>query len=240
MTRIIGKGLIATPCCHSVYSTPVYGSINLGATAYWTDGYQENSLATSVGGLRKCKCGAFYFLKDTVGLGLTTDPDIQPAQPVLATDLANATLSDKKHIELAARRAYWHHLNHPYREQYRAHRDKLNKKPTWKQALGKRLLNWLTINKPKPVDHNKPFSMPKYQPTQLQTDNMQRLLDLLLNDENEAKIALLDIAELYRELGRYEQANTALDAYTGVHDQRRRDAIRFLVKDRLTGPARHR
>lgn len=240
MTRIVGKSLIGTPCCHSVYYTPLYGSINYSATAYWTDGYKENSLATSVDGLRKCKCGAFYFLKDAVGLGTNTDPDIQPAQPVLAADLADATLSDQKPIELAARLAYWHYLNHPYREQYRAHRDKLNKKPTRIQALSKNLLDWMTINKKPPADPNKPFSMPDYQPSQLQIDNMERLLELLLNIENEAKTNLIDIAEIYRELGRIDQASAALDMHTGVNDQRRKDAVRFLIKDRLTGPARHR
>ena len=75
------------------------------------------------GGLRKCKCGEFYLLADALAMGLAADSDTPPAQFILAADLADATQSRNKSIELAARREYWRFLNHDYRDLYREHRE---------------------------------------------------------------------------------------------------------------------
>ncbi len=79
------------------------------------------------GGLRKCKCGEFFLLADAIALGLAADSDTPPAQFILAADLADATQSRNKSIELAARREYWRFLNHDYRDLYRAHREEEDK-----------------------------------------------------------------------------------------------------------------
>ena len=105
MTRITGHSLIATPCCRTLYSTPRYGSINLSAFAYWTDGSKEHSLMSGGGGLRKCKCGEFYRLQDSIKFGFDAQPDTPPTVRVSVIDLPEATVSRNKAIELVARRS---------------------------------------------------------------------------------------------------------------------------------------
>ena len=60
----------------------------------------------SSGGLRKCKCGEFYLLADALAMGLAADSDTPPAQFILAADLADATQSGNKSIELATHSKY--------------------------------------------------------------------------------------------------------------------------------------
>ena len=62
---------------------------------------------------------------------------------------------------------------------------------------------------------NKPFSAPHYQPTQLQRENMNRLLDLLLEGANQKFDAdPLELAELYRQLDQPNEATNVLQACT--------------------------
>jgi hypothetical protein len=61
MSRVNGYKIISTKCCGSIYKTSLYGSINLMAEEYWTDGYRHNSLTPLDGGVRKCKCKNFIF-----------------------------------------------------------------------------------------------------------------------------------------------------------------------------------
>jgi hypothetical protein len=122
MTRITGFTLIASPCCRILYSTPQYGSINLSAMGYWTDGEKEHGLMPRGGGLRKCKCGQFYLLREATALGLEAGSETPHTAFVDAAELADATRSTNKPVELVARRQFWMHLNDPYREWYRAHR----------------------------------------------------------------------------------------------------------------------
>ena len=91
MTRITGFTLIASPCCRTLYSTPQYGSINLSAMGYWTDGHKEYGLMPGGGGLRKCKCGEFYLMREATSLGLEVEPDTLHTKFVDAADLADAT-----------------------------------------------------------------------------------------------------------------------------------------------------
>jgi hypothetical protein len=62
MTRISGTRIIEVPCCRAQYSTPAYGSINLTAYEYWTDGRHVGSLFDWDGGLRRCVCGQYFLL----------------------------------------------------------------------------------------------------------------------------------------------------------------------------------
>jgi hypothetical protein len=225
MTRITGHSLIATPCCHAQYSTPRYGSMNFSAFAYWTDGETEGGLMPGGGGLRKCKCGEFYLLQDTIKFGFDAQPDTPPTVRVSAVDLPEATLHRNKAIELVARRQYWMRLNNAYRDVYRAHREAEDKasqakwtaewysaNPDTRTAWTKLISNLLR-RKPvaAPPMQNKPFTLPPYQPSQLQIGNMTRLLELLLEGGNQSYGPdPLEVTELYRELGRFEEAEGAL------------------------------
>jgi hypothetical protein len=62
-----------------------------------------------------------------------------------------------------------------------------------------------------PLMDARPFSAPPYQPSELQVQNMERLLELILQKLHEPYGPdMLEVAELYRELGRFEEALGAL------------------------------
>lgn len=255
MTRITGFTLIAAPCCRKLYSTPHYGSINLSAMGYWTDGEKEYGLMPSGGGLRKCKCGQFYLLREAISLGFEAGPETPHTEFVDAAELADATQSTSLTVELVARREYWKQLNDPYRELYRAHRSAEDQaaQEKWnaewhaanpdKRPVLRKFLDSLTRKKPptpSPMD-TRPFSAPTYQPSELQIQNMERLVELILEKSHEPYGPdMLEVAELYRELGRFE---VALDALTqcpaddiGVPEK----LMERLIKKRQTAPVRYR
>ena len=151
------------------------------------------------GGLRKCKCGEFYLLSGALAMGLAADSETPPAQFILAADLTEATQSGNKSIELAARCEYWRYLNHDYRDLYRTHREEEDKasQAMWEfewhianpdtRSWPRKLIDSISFTKsaaPPQMPH-KPFSVPLYQPTQLQRENMVRLLGLLLEGGNQ-------------------------------------------------------
>ena len=225
MTSITGFTIVASPCCRTLYSTPQYGSINLTAREYWSDGYRQAPLFADDGGLRKCKCGKFYLLREAIKLGLDAEAHTPQTEYVDAADLADATQSPSPTVELAARREYWKYLNDPYRELYRAHRSTEDQaaQDKWvadwhaanpdKRPVLRKFLDRMLRKKPAsppPMD-TRPFSAPPYQPSELQVRNMERLLGLILEKTHEPYGPdMLEVAELYRELGRFEEALFAL------------------------------
>lgn len=255
MTRITGHSLIATPCCRALYSTPRYGSVNFMAFAYWTDGETEGGLMPGGGGLRKCKCGEFYLLQETIKFGFDAQPDTPPTEHVKSADLPGATRSPNKAVELVARRLYWMHLNDGYRDLYRAHRkaeDKASQakwaaewhaanpdtRSTWEKLIG-RLLRRKPVAAP-PMQ-NKPFTFPPFQPSQLQIDNMTRLLELLLEGGNEKYGPdPLEVTELYRELGRFDEAKTALLTCTEDDICVTSKLLAKMIDEAVTAPVRYR
>lgn len=208
-----------------LYSAPKYGSINLSAIGYWTDGRKEHALTPDDGGLRKCKCGEFYLLREATSLSIETGPETPRTQFVDAADLADATRSSNKSVELVARRQYWMHLNDSYRALYRAHRQAQDTaaqekwdsnwraaNPDRRSALRKiaDLLLRKKSGTPPPMGAYQ-FSAPLYQPSVLQTQNMERMLGLILEQTHEPFGGdFLEVAELYRELGRFSEAAAAL------------------------------
>ena len=255
MTRITGYFLIATPCCHSQYTTPRYGSLNFSANAYWTDGATESGLMPGGGGLRKCKCGEFYLLQDTIKVDFDAPPDTPSAMHVAVADLPEATLSPNKALELVARRLYWLHLNDVYRDLYRTHRESEDKASQakwgeeWQAAnpdtrtVWTKLISRLLHRKPvaAPPMQNKPFTLPPYHPSQIQVANMTRLLELLLEGCNETYCPdPLEVTELYRELGRFDEAKTALQACTEDDIGVTSKLLAKMIDDRTTAPVRYR
>jgi len=228
--------------------------MNFSALAYWTDGSKEQSLMSGDEGLRKCKCGEFYRLQDTIKFGFDAPPDTPPTKHVDAVDLPEATLSPNKAIELVARRLYWMHLNDAYRDLYRAHREAEDKSSQEKWAAEWQAANpdtrtvWtklIDLLRRKPVTappmQKKPFTWPPYQPSQLQVANMTRLLELLLEGGNETYGRdPLEVTELYRELGRFDEAKTALQACTEDDIGVTSTLLAKMIDDRTTAPVRYR
>ncbi len=177
------------------------------------------------GGLRKCKCGQFYLLREAIKLGFEAGPETPHTEFVDAADLADATQSISPTVELTARREYWKHLNDPYRELYRAHRQAEDQAAQEKwdsewhaanpdtRSVFRRFLDRVLRKKPAapPQMDTRPFSAPPYQPSALQIQNMERLLELVLDKLHEPYGPdMLEVSELYRELGRFEEAADAL------------------------------
>ena len=255
MTRIAGYSVIATHCCRSLYSTPRYGSMNFSAWAYWTDGAKEHSLMSGGDGLRKCKCGEFYLLQDTIKFGFDAQPDAPATVRVSAVDLPGATLSPNKAVELVARRLYLMYLNDDYRDLYRTHREAEDKASQakwaaeWRRANPDTRTGWTKLicrllrREPvaAPPMQNKPFTLPPYQPSQLQLGNMTRLLELLLEGGNQTfGPDTLEVTELYRELGRFDEAKTALQACTEDDIGVTSTLLAKMIDDRTTAPVRYR
>jgi len=255
MTRIKGYSMIATTCCRTLYATPQYGSVNFSAFLYWTDGHKEGSLMPGGGGLRKCKCGEIYLLWEALRMGFDAEPDTPRTQYLEAADLPHAVNSSNKAVELAARREYWMHLNHEYRDLYRAYREAEDKasQAKWEadwhaanpdqRSAFKRGSDWLLRRKPAgpPPMVDKPFSVPPYQPTQLQLENMTRLLELVLEGGNEPYGQdMLEVAEIYRELGQFEEASKALNQCPEDDRGTPNQVMEQMIDKAVTAPVRFR
>ncbi len=206
-------------------------------------------------GLRKCKCGTFYRLQDTIKFDFDAPPDTPPTVRFAAADLPEATLSPNKAIELVARRLYWMHLNDAYRTVYRSHREAEDKASQekwaaeWHRANPDTRTGWTKLisrllrskQVAAPPMQKKPLTVPPYQPSQLQIGNMTRLLELILEGGNETYGPdPLEVTELYRELGRFEDAKTALQACTEDDIGVTSKLLAKMIDDRTTAPVRYR
>jgi hypothetical protein len=188
---------------------------------------------------------------DTISLEIEAGPEVPEAKDVNPADLpkiiANAS---SPRLEVMARRNYWRHLNDDYRDQYRAHRAVEDATAnTWWRRLYRASLTTLQrasrkllVTKPKPAAQPKrPFTVPTYNPTAEQLDNMKRLLTLVLDGAEESfKIDWLEVAELYRERGDFEQAQDALSRCNDDQQGVTWSVISNLVDARSIGPVRFR
>jgi len=229
--------------------------MNFSAFLYWSDGYKEGSLMPGGGGLRKCKCGEVYLLRGAIRLEIDTEPDTPKSQRLEAADLAHAVHSSNKTVELAARREYWMHLNHEYRDLYRAYREAEDKssQAKWEadwhainpdqRSAFKKVSDWLLRRKPAgpPAMADKPFSVPPYQPTKLQLENMKRMLELVLEAGNEPYGPdMLEVAEIYRELGQFEEASKALNQCPEDDRGTPNQVMEQMIDKAVTAPVRFR
>jgi hypothetical protein len=219
MTSVSGYSLVIAPCCLAAYTTPQYASINLTAKEYWSDGYKEAALYVEDGGLRKCGCGVFYLLRDAKRLDEEPEPDIPQAQRLEPKDIHQAIQSTSKPIELWARRLYWRHLNHEYRATYRARMDAADQcgnrpgtgsssRSRWTELVGR--INPLKKSVPRsgPAES---ISPPPYEPSATQIANAERLIELIEEGIHEVQTPdMVEVAELYRELGLFDQARGAM------------------------------
>jgi len=231
MTRISGHTSIASPCCKSPYKVVEYASMSFSAYAYWTDGAKDGGLMPNDGGLRVCRCGTAFLLRDAVHLEIEASPDTPfPPKPADADLPSVINSASSPTLEATARRNYWRYLNDVYRVHYRAHREKEEAKmdAKWRDdyfaclPFLPRVIHKLLRSKP-PWDYPKPerpFTVPPYEPTTEQTQNMARLLALILNEaEQSVRADQLEIAELYRELGQFEAAADALSSCNEDHQE---------------------
>lgn len=240
MTSIAGYNLNATPCCGVIYKTLNYRSMNFSAWEYWTDGYREGTLMPNDHGLRQCLCGAFYLLKEMEFIEHVEEANAphtaHVANTYLPVAIAQARTSE---IELAARLDYWQLLNHPYRVLYRAHND--SKKAAWISSNPDQRSWWQRICKVQPPQYvekvNQPFTYPLYELSEVQSDNLKALLRL---HEEELRYDNETRAELYRELGQFEQAMQALQVQPIDEGDFAKHLMGRLINSKVNAPMFYR
>jgi len=214
MTMIRGVRIRATRCCGKQYASPRYLSMNFMAFAFWTDGWRENSLMPNESGLRQCDCGAYVRLRDLIDISEEEQSELPRLGQIpghLLHDCIERAVNED--TEILARFAYWRHANHDYREQYKAHRDaeEEENKQAWDAAQRESQSWWkraLRLRTPEYVrSATSRFTVPKFEPSALQIENMTALSNKLLASQlSNPRVHALDLAELFRELGRFDDA----------------------------------
>lgn len=247
MTIVRGVRIVAAPCCGARYAAPRYVSMNFMAFEYWTDGWRDGSLMPNDEGLRHCKCGRYVLMKDLVQIETaeTSDlPHIEYVPDELLHDcIAKAESED---MEVAARLEYWRHLNHPYRQKYRQHREaeEAATKASWEAANPDRRTWWDRLLRRKAPSYSRPpgspFTYPVFEATDEQRQNMLRLSEILqVWDDASRKGHTMELAELYREQGRYDEAERVIltldEREVGVTS----NLITRLIKERQPAPMRY-
>lgn len=155
-------------------------------------------------------------------------------------------------VELAARRQLWWHLNQPYRLIYREHREREEAaaQAAWEAANPDHRSWWDRLLRREPPRYRRtadsPFTCPPLEPSSEQLANLQRLAEVLRSGAEPtsglaaASNFALELAELYREQGRFGEAEAAL---SGVDAREAGSVGRLmadLIRERLTAPVRYR
>jgi hypothetical protein len=208
MTRTAGYSIIQTPCCEAKLLTPRYASINMSPAEQWTDGRLVGSLFDNGGGLRRCTCGSYFLLSQADYLKDTVSEDLPPAIQVKDTELEAVLASGTvdSEVGIVARRRNWQFLNDPYREIYRAARQ--TDTSCW----------------------------PAYTPSDVQHENMNKLLILLDAHHTQNWI---EMAELLREIGEPTAAYSALK-YISKSQARDAELQSQMLRLGVQGPVRFR
>jgi hypothetical protein len=194
-------------------------------------------------GLRRCTCGNFFLQSELVTISEVDETDEPLAPRVPPEDLPTAIAQSRTPvIELAARLDYWQHLNHAYRDLYRAHRDaedaaaeaawevanpdqrtalkklfKVERKPRYQPAL------------------DRPITFPVFEPSPEQRENMLALLDLLRSSSTFG----FERVELNRELGRFEEARQNLSSNLEGDSPNLYKLSATLIEQKQAAPVRY-
>lgn len=248
MTIVRGVRIVTAPCCGAQYAMPRYVSMNFMAFEYWTDGWREFSPMPNDEGLRRCQCGQFVLLKELVEIETAETSELPridhvPAE-LLPECIAQASSED---LELAARLMYWRHLNHPYRERYRQHRDaeEVATKTEWEAANPDRRTWWEKLRGREAPSYRRPpgspFTYPAFEASDEQLQNMQRLSEIFLERRLAGRRGhSLELAELYREQGFFAEAENVILTIDGRDVDVTSKLITRLIKDQQTAPMRYR
>ncbi len=215
---IEGVRIRATPCCGKLYASPNYVSLNFMSFGFWTDGWREHSLMPNETGLRQCACGIFVKLKDMIDVRIDEKSEL-PRMEHIPGQLLQDCIKQAKDadMEILARIAFWRFANHEYRDNYRAHRDaeEEESKKIWNVLQNQTNKWWKKLLRIPPPEYrrssNSPFTYPPFEPTIAQVENMTILSDMLLEiQKKEPSRYVTTLAELYRELGRFEEAKAQI------------------------------
>lgn len=221
--------------------------MNFMAFEYWTDGWREGSLMPNDEGLRRCKCGQYVLVKDMVVVD-TADTSELPYMDHVPDDRLPECIAKaaSEEIEVAARLGYWRHLNHPYRERYRQHRntEEAATKAAWEAANPDSISWWDKLCGRQAPSYSRPpgspFTYPAFEASGEQLQNMQRLSRILQEWSASSRQGYsMALAELYREQGRFDESEQVIlaldDREVGVTS----NLITRLIKEEQTAPMRY-
>lgn len=247
MTIIRGSRTLAAPCCGAQYAFPRFVTMNFSAFEYWTDGWDDGVLMPKDYGIRLCSCGRFVLRREMHDVSVSDELEAPHMRFVPPNRIDECIASaDSVEMERAARRFLWHELNHAYREQYRTHREheETALRTGWESANPDRRTFWGRLvgrKAPIYVRPDVPMTFPTFTTTLEQIQNMTRLCELI-SEENKpvGERDMLELAELYRELGRLADAQHAIAHVP--HDTKpvARRVIAKLIEDGLSSPIRFR
>lgn len=248
MTTIGGVRIVAAPCCDTRYSAPIYLSMNFMAFEYWTDGWRHGSLMPNDEGLRRCTCGQFLLVKDLVEIETAEASDLPRIDRVPGELLPECIAqAEREDIEIAARLEHWRHLNHPYRELYRLHRDEEEAatKAAWEVNHPDRRTWWDKLRGREAPAYSRPPSSPFTYPTFIATDqqlqNMKRLSEIFsTRDATSRRRYTLELAELYREQGLFDEAEQKIITLNKNEVDVTSNLITTLIKEKESAPMRYR
>lgn len=247
MTRITGTQIVKTPCCGAFVSTVAYGSINLMAYEYWTDGQNVGSLSPQDGGLRRCTCGQYYLLSECQHA--LTIPVRRQSQSTAKKESDNtwwSRLFHRKNREVVAQAessergqlSFPAALFVPEAELPTVIAKSVNN-PDVLTAARRRY--WRYLNDPFREIYRQHRQLndqtfPRFEATDIQRTNILEFIRLLEYQPVDARV---EVAELYRELGEFDAAKISL-ALSG----RKNDKLYQVVADLLVAgvkcPARFR
>ena len=208
--------------------------MNFTAFEHWTDGWRVDSLMPNDEGLRRCKCGQFVLVRELVAIETAESSDLARIDRVPAELLPECIAKPRsEEVEVAARLEYWRHLNHPYRERYRQHRD-AEERTWWDKLRGVKVPSYSR-------SPGAPFTFPAFQATDEQLQNMKRLSQILHARGTAARDGnILVLAELYREQGRFEEAELVISTIAEQDVDVTSKLIAGLIKDKKSAPVRYR
>jgi hypothetical protein len=147
------------------------------------------------------------------------------------------------------------YLNDSYREKYKTHREaeeastellwasewnKLN--PDNRSTLRKFFDVILRSKAPSaPPAKDKPFTFPDFEPTEIQTQNMFRLVELVTSHpEKYSKEYPVELAELYRELGKFNEAISLLQNISAENQDMVTGLIFKMSVEKKSAPIRYK
>ncbi len=248
LTIVRGVRIVAASCCGKQYALPRYPSMNFMAFEYWTDGWRVGSLMPNDSGLRVCICGKFILLRDLVEMRFADESDLPRPEKIPAERLPECIeQAGDVEMEVAARVAYWRELNHAYREVYRAHRDQeeITLKSAWtadrrkERSWWKNFVHWPL---PEYVRYgNVRITYPPFEPNEQQMANMEALASLLKQKQKlEPSQYRKSLGELYRELGRFDEATQQIDGLPKDEWGVTSLLMKRLISDRERAPVRYR
>jgi hypothetical protein len=244
MTRTAGFTIVLSPCCGGRHAERSYASINFTAREYWTDGWSDARPPAHDSGLRRCQCGRISARRRWTTFGRCDDTELPRAGEVepglLPQCIAGA---EDAEVEFLARYAWWHQLNHDYRGRYRLHReaeDTLRRPAAVTQVSWWRRL-WGRHPAPREAPAAHPFTVPPFEPSDAQRQNMERLAQLIVAMPEAERVAHADdLAELWRELGQLDQAREVISRLDSKDMSARERLIVSLIDEGSTAPIRFR